>query len=90
MAPIATTTESAPCSAPHDPGLQHRPRRQVDQRKFRSLARRDAKASRHCPGSALIVEELELYSDTQIQAWDRDDELTSVERDRILERLRNR
>jgi hypothetical protein len=36
----------------------------------------------------LIVEALD--SDTQIQAWDRDNELTSVERERILERLRNR
>jgi AbrB family looped-hinge helix DNA binding protein len=55
------------------------------------------------PGTALIVEELdgelrlkpaavmevELYSDAQIQAWDRDDELTPAERERILERLHN-
>ena len=53
------------------------------------------------PGGAVIVEdcggelrlkpaavlEVELYSDTQIQAWDRDDELTSVEHERILEPL---
>ena len=56
------------------------------------------------PGGALIVEavdgelrlkpaavfELEVYGDAQIAAWDRADQLSADERQRILERLQHR
>ena len=56
------------------------------------------------PGGAVIVEavdgelrlkpaavfELEVYGDAQIAAWDRADQLSADERQRILERLQHR